>query len=42
VLAAVPTAAREYLVYLQVKLVSPRDAEAYERVLETFRVRLDR
>jgi hypothetical protein len=40
VLAAVPTAAREYLVYLQVKLVSPRDAEAYERILDTFRVRL--
>jgi hypothetical protein len=40
VLAAVPTAAREYLVYLQVKLVSTRDVEAYNRVLDTFRVDL--
>ena len=41
VLAATPTESRAYLVYVQVKLTSAADAEAYNRVMGTFEADLD-
>ena len=41
VLAATPTESRAYLVYLQVKLVSRADVEAYNRILGTFEADFD-
>jgi hypothetical protein len=41
VLAATPTESRAYLVYVQVKLVSSADIEAYNRILGTFDVDFD-
>jgi hypothetical protein len=38
VLAATPTESRAYLVYLQAKLASSADVEAYNRILNTFDV----
>ncbi len=38
VLAATPTESRAYLVYLQAKLVSEADVDAYNRILNTFEV----
>lgn len=37
-LAATPTKSRAYLVYLQMKLVSSADVEAYNKILNTFEV----
>jgi hypothetical protein len=41
VLAATPTESRAYLIYLQVKLVSAADVEAYNRIFGTFEVDFD-
>lgn len=41
VLAATPTESRAYLAYLQVKLTSLADVEAYNRILGTFEVDFD-
>jgi hypothetical protein len=41
VLAATPKKSEDYLVYLQVKLVTSADVEAYNRILKTFKVRFD-
>jgi hypothetical protein len=41
VLAATPSESRAYLVYVQVKLVSSADVEAYNRILGTFEVDFD-
>jgi hypothetical protein len=38
VLAATPTESRDYLVYVQAKLVSSADVEAYNKILNTFEV----
>lgn len=38
ILAATPTESRAYLVYLQAKLVSKADVEAYNKILNTFEV----
>jgi hypothetical protein len=41
ILAATPTESRGYLVYLQAKLVSDADVEAYNKILNTFQVDFD-
>ncbi len=38
VLAATPTESRSYLVYLQIKLVTSADVEAYNKIINTFEV----
>lgn len=37
-LAATPTATRDYLMYLEAKLVSTADLEAFNKILNTFEV----
>ncbi len=41
IVAATPTEKRDFLVYIQMKLVSPADEEAYNKVLNTFEVKLE-
>jgi hypothetical protein len=41
VLAAIPRDSTAYLLYVQVKLVTSADVEAYNRILETFKVHFD-
>jgi hypothetical protein len=41
ILAATPTESRSYLVYVQAKLVSKADVEAYNKILNTFEVDFD-
>jgi hypothetical protein len=41
VLAATPTGARDYVLWIQTKLVDERDVEAYNRILSTFEVSLE-
>lgn len=41
ILAATPTESRSHLVYLQAKLVSSADAEAYNKILNTFEVNFE-
>jgi hypothetical protein len=38
VLAATPTESRSHLLYVQAKLVSAADVEAYNKILNTFEV----
>jgi hypothetical protein len=40
-LAATPTKTRDYLVYLEAKLLSSADVEAYNKILNTFEVDFD-
>jgi hypothetical protein len=37
-LAATPTTTRDYLLYLEAKLLSTADLEAYDKILNTFEV----
>ena len=37
-LAATPTTTRDYLMYLEAKLVTTADLEAYNKILNTFEV----
>jgi hypothetical protein len=41
ILAATPTESRSYLVYVQAKLVSKADVEAYNKIVNTFEVDFD-